>query len=251
MVPQSAVDPGLAAPRRRRPSRRAFAACRGPRAPIRFPHEFHLTQVGGDGARRATCLNCTSCHAPSATSEVPMRSRAPSSASAAIMTNAPSWWPSCPGSPRPRQGESPSITTPTSRSTGCGGSVPCHAGVVSRDRAPLPAMFECFSCHAQQCGSAPSAGLATNAPTSRGPCPSRSCSTTRHSCATTGRVSPSMDRGRSQTCHSQADCQSCHDLTQALGVEKRRPERIESRQVHRGDFWCGIRSRRAWSRRAV
>jgi hypothetical protein len=39
-----------------------------------------------------------------------------------------------------------------------------------------------------------------------------------------------------QTCHTQADCQSCHDLNQGLSVERRRPERIEAHFVHRADF---------------
>jgi hypothetical protein len=39
-----------------------------------------------------------------------------------------------------------------------------------------------------------------------------------------------------QSCHAQADCDVCHDTTQALMVERKRPDAIESQQVHRGDF---------------
>ncbi|HVJ15288.1 MAG TPA: hypothetical protein VM686_07600, partial [Polyangiaceae bacterium] len=39
-----------------------------------------------------------------------------------------------------------------------------------------------------------------------------------------------------QSCHTQSDCQSCHDVTQGLTVEKRKPEAIEQHFVHRADF---------------
>jgi hypothetical protein len=37
-------------------------------------------------------------------------------------------------------------------------------------------------------------------------------------------------------CHSEADCNDCHDVEQVLGIEQRRPEKIERQFVHRGDF---------------
>nr|MDQ2644117.1 hypothetical protein [Myxococcota bacterium] len=60
-----AVDPGLLALAIAVVASALFAACRGPRVPPRFPHEFHLTQMGCDERAGTTCLNCTSCHAPS------------------------------------------------------------------------------------------------------------------------------------------------------------------------------------------
>lgn len=38
------------------------------------------------------------------------------------------------------------------------------------------------------------------------------------------------------SCHTQSDCQTCHDPTQMLSVEQRLPEKLETKQVHRGDF---------------
>jgi hypothetical protein len=39
-----------------------------------------------------------------------------------------------------------------------------------------------------------------------------------------------------QSCHTQEQCNGCHDVTQELSVERRRPEKIESTRVHEGDF---------------
>ena len=69
------------------------------------------------------------------------------------------------------------------------------------------------------------------------PCPRPSSSTIRRSCVITARVMAERQQAQlCQSCHTQAQCQSCHDVTQDLTVEKRRPEQIESGQVHRGDF---------------
>jgi hypothetical protein len=238
MMPRLAADPGLAALFAAVVAAALFAACRGPRAPLRFPHEFHLTQVGCDPRTGATCLNCTSCHAPS-------------------RLGGPGAEPSVALCERCHRDQRPELMAVVARTTETaagrvtfdhdahlaldglrGQCVPCHAGVVSRDRPPLPAMSQCFGCHVheQQWQRAEC-----------GPCHERSelartlpvtflqhdAAFMRHHGA---RVAVDGQGALCQTCHSQADCQSCHDLTQQLTVEKRRPERVESRQVHRGDF---------------
>ncbi len=39
-----------------------------------------------------------------------------------------------------------------------------------------------------------------------------------------------------QNCHAQQQCDDCHDVSQGLSVEKRRPDSIERHLVHRGDW---------------
>ena len=46
----------------------------------------------------------------------------------------------------------------------------------------------------------------------------------------------SQEKRLCQACHSQAQCDDCHDTTQDFAIERRRPEQIERKFVHRGDF---------------
>jgi hypothetical protein len=39
-----------------------------------------------------------------------------------------------------------------------------------------------------------------------------------------------------QTCHEQTECVDCHDASQNLSIERRRPDAVERSFVHRGDF---------------
>ncbi len=119
-----------------------------------------------------------------------------------------------------------------------GQCIPCHAGVVDTKRPALPPMSQCFTCHEHQ------------AQWDRGECtPCHDPNDLRQTMPVTflkhdagflrhhGDVMAERQQAQlCQTCHTQAQCQSCHDVTQDLTVEARRPERIESGQVHRGDF---------------
>jgi hypothetical protein len=39
-----------------------------------------------------------------------------------------------------------------------------------------------------------------------------------------------------QSCHAEKDCQVCHDLTSGMAPDRRHPDQLERKQVHRGDF---------------
>ncbi len=128
-----------------------------------------------------------------------------------------------------------------------GQCVACHAGVVDRARPELPPMKQCFSCHEHQ--DEWDAGSCT-------PCHDRQdlartmpVSFLKHDDAFVRHHGDLMAERQQallcQTCHTQAQCQECHDVSQDLTIEIRRLERIEAVQVHRGDFMVrhGIEAR--------
>ncbi|HEY3494988.1 MAG TPA: hypothetical protein VGK73_09895, partial [Polyangiaceae bacterium] len=119
-----------------------------------------------------------------------------------------------------------------------GQCVPCHAGVVDPKRPALPPMSQCFGCHEH------------SEQWERGecaPCHERQdlvrtlpVTFLRHDAAFMrqhGSVAAQKQQALlCQSCHTQAQCLACHDLSQDMSIETRRPEAIESRQFHRGDF---------------
>ncbi len=213
-----------------------FAACSEPRTPPRFPHEVHLVGLECDEPGKPACLSCNSCHSPS---ERDRSHKLPSTAlcESCHKNDAHELQSVLSAKPERPSGE---ITIDHDLHLAMAGiqgqCVPCHAGVVRSDRSTLPPMSQCFTCHEHeqqwqraQCS----------------PCHARKdlertlpVTFLRHD-ASFARHHGDVVAGQKQlcqSCHTQAQCQSCHDLTQDLGVEKRQPERIESRQVHRGDF---------------
>lgn len=120
-----------------------------------------------------------------------------------------------------------------------GQCVPCHAGVVDKQRPALPPMRQCFGCHEHQ--SQWDRGECTPCHDQRELARTLPVTFLRHDAAFLREHGAILAESASnaalcQSCHTQADCQSCHDLSQTLSIEARRPERIDSRQVHRGDF---------------
>jgi hypothetical protein len=117
-----------------------------------------------------------------------------------------------------------------------GQCVPCHAGVVEKNTFGLPPMKKCLTCHEHE------------AQWNRGQC------TPCHQQNDLVRIMPrtflrhagdfirthgqaaAEEKQLCRSCHTQADCEGCHDVTQALAIEKRRPDAIEQDFVHRGDF---------------
>jgi hypothetical protein len=117
-----------------------------------------------------------------------------------------------------------------------GQCVPCHGGVVGKGNDNLPPMSQCFTCHEHQ---------KQWEQTSCDPC---------HMRADLEKTPPSTFMRHDQaflldhaaiaanqepmckSCHTQSDCLACHDLTQMIGVDRRNPEKFETKQVHRGDF---------------
>jgi len=116
-----------------------------------------------------------------------------------------------------------------------GQCVPCHAGVV-KGGSRLPPMKECFSCHEHE------------EQWERGECaPCHDRKELSHSLPRTflkheGNFArhhgdlAARDGRLCQSCHEQTDCDDCHDVTQNMSVERRRPENVDRNFVHRGDF---------------
>lgn len=117
-----------------------------------------------------------------------------------------------------------------------GQCVTCHKGVVTANTPALPPMSQCFSCHEHQ------EQWEQNNCT---PCHLRADlevtlpqTFLRHDAFFLRQHSSAAQTQEAlcQTCHTQSDCQSCHDLSQALTMEQQRPDAIENNMVHRGDF---------------
>jgi len=214
-----------------------LAACRRNAPPPEFSHKFHLSGIACGGPGQPECLNCTNCHSPAERDDA---SRLPEQAS-------------CDGCHQDATVTQAVLATPPPRPHGViridheqhlqmpaihGQCLPCHAGVVDAMSPAMPPMSKCFGCHEHE------------EQWERGecaPCHERQdleqtlpvtflkhdASFLRHHGEI---VAQKQQMLLCQSCHTQSDCQSCHDVTQGLSVEKRRPERIESGQVHRGDF---------------
>lgn len=213
-----------------------IAACREPAVPARFPHRVHLTGIACGAPGKPACLSCNTCHAPSQSDRAEKLPQAELCSTChrhepdkvlPVLNAAP---------PRPygeiRMDHDRHLSLPEIR----GQCVPCHGGVVKPNERTLPPMSQCFSCHEHE------------AQWQRGECApcheqrdlSRLLPQTflRHDAAFArhhGDVAAQQGR-LCRACHTEQQCQSCHDTSQALGVEVRRPERLESHQVHRADF---------------
>jgi hypothetical protein len=118
-----------------------------------------------------------------------------------------------------------------------GQCVPCHAGVVKAGASALPPMSQCFTCHEHEAQW--QKGQCTPCHAQRDLAHTLPQTFLRHDTAFAGRGHAALAAQNAQlcqSCHTQSSCQSCHDTSQALSVEARRPEQIDSQQVHRGDF---------------
>jgi len=212
-----------------------FAACHGTENP-RFPHAVHLTELACGAPGQPECLSCATCHAPS------QKGRAHKLPNASL----------CEECHKDDAHEvSRVLATIPERPHGdiafnhdkhltmgpiAGQCVPCHAGVVREGLSNIPPMSKCFECHEHQ------------DEWDRGEC--APC----HEKKDLRRTMPETflrhdedfmkqhgsravtDQKLCQSCHSEADCQGCHDVTQALSIEQRKPEKIEAGFVHQGDF---------------
>jgi Cytochrome c7 and related cytochrome c len=208
--------------------------------PPRFSHEIHLTRIACGTPGRPRCLSCATCHQLPATggrltlpeASVCSRCHQPKGASVLAAIELPE--------------EPPEELARTIRFSHKqhlampdvnGQCVTCHAGVVNASAGePFPAMQRCFSCHehekqwqARQCE----------------PCHARSDlrrlmpqTFLRHDQGFWRRHGTLARQQSSlcETCHSQAQCDECHDTSQNLTLSERRPEAIDMRFVHRGDF---------------
>ncbi|MET0794567.1 MAG: cytochrome c3 family protein [Polyangiaceae bacterium] len=214
----------------------ALAAACGERSAPRFPHALHLAGLACGGAGQPACLRCNSCHALSesrAGRDTPSVERcalchhANRDLPAAVIAAAPERPYGAIAFNHDRHLALPSVG---------GQCVGCHSGVVQVRAPALPPMSQCFGCHeheeqwrAGQCAPCHAAGdLKRLMPQTF----------LRHEGGFMRHhgIEAVQQKRLCQACHAQADCDSCHDVSQDLSVERRRPEAIQRSFVHRGDF---------------
>ncbi|HVY25381.1 MAG TPA: hypothetical protein VHB79_02475 [Polyangiaceae bacterium] len=213
-----------------------LAACRTPAPAARFPHREHLTGIACGTPGKPACLSCNSCHAPSQP-ERDLKLPQAQVCESCHRSDRAQVLPVLSVTPERPFGEIHMDHDKHLAMAEIGGQcVRCHGGVVQPGASTLPPMSQCFSCHEHQ------------AQWDRGECApchaQRDLSKTlpqtflRHSAefARNHGSQATQNAQLCQACHTQSSCQACHDTSQALGIETLRPERIESRQVHRGDF---------------
>ena len=206
------------------------------RAAPRFPHALHLAGLECGTPGKPACLSCASCHA------VSERDRAHKLPQSEL----------CAGCHHDDAHQVLSVLeTRPERVAGKirfdhdqhlalrkirGQCVPCHAGVVREGSATLPSMSQCFSCHEHEAEWQKGVCAPCHAQADlRGTLPQ---SFLRHDQSFSRRHGElaRQDKRLCQACHSQSQCDDCHDVTQDLTIERRRPERIDKNFVHRGDF---------------
>ncbi len=211
------------------------AACQNSDNP-RFPHITHLTRLECGTPGTHQCLTCASCHSPAQKGrahKLPDVSlceechRDDAHEMQEVLDTVP---------PRPYGEISFDHDKHLKMGPIAGQCVPCHGGVVRKDRATIPPMRQCFSCHEHE------------AEWQRGKCsPCHERADLEHTLPRTflrhdegfmrhhGSVATTQGK-LCQTCHAESECQACHDMTGGVAVEVRRPEQIEASFVHRGDF---------------
>lgn len=211
-----------------------LGACATP-GPARFPHRAHLVRSDCGGPGQPECLHCNGCHAPS---EPDRPHQLPD---AALCDK-------CHRDDRAKVHHV--LAVQPERAAGeihfdhaahlalakiQGQCVPCHAGVVEGG-STLPPMKQCFSCHehAEQWEKGQCAACHDQKQMSRSLprtfLPHQGNFMRHHGdlAAQDGRLC--------RACHAQTDCDDCHDVTQNMTVERRRPESVDRNFVHRGDF---------------
>jgi hypothetical protein len=215
-----------------------FAACRRDTAPPRFAHKLHLAGIACGKPGQPECLSCASCHAVSQTTEahaMPQQALCDSCHTEGAHTENVV----LPGPPPRPYGEiaidhDQHLALPSIQ----GQCVPCHAGVFDKNKPNIPPMAECFGCHEHQ----EQWDRAECTPCHQERDLKRTLPVTflKHDAAFMrhhgGVAAQKQQALLCNSCHTQSDCQTCHDLSQNLSIEKRRPERVESHHFHRGDF---------------
>jgi hypothetical protein len=209
-------------------------ACAEPEPP-RFPHRVHLVDLCGP-AGKAGCMNCNTCHSLSERElahELPSEQlckrchRDDAHEVRQVLTR----------TPLRRYGKIAFDHARHLTLTGINGQcVSCHAGVVAANRPAVPPMSQCFTCHEHerqwQRGECAPCHTASEL---KGILPETFL---RHDTSFARRHGQLAmeDKKLCQACHSQAQCDDCHDMTQDLTIERRRLEQVERSFVHSGDF---------------
>lgn len=213
------------------------------RANTRFPHQVHLTRIECGGAGQPECLTCTSCHESSPLGSTgreparvpPLERCAGCHRQDAAAKLAAALRPALAPAPLAQQirfSHDAHLRMPAVR----GQCVRCHSGAVEPARALFPPMQQCFGCHEHQqqferneCGPChtpedvrelvPVSFLTHDADWLR-----------HHG------VEASQSEQQCSTCHAQSDCNDCHDVSQGLTREARRPDNLFRELVHPADF---------------
>lgn len=203
--------------------------------PPRFPHEKHLLRSPCGGPGEPECLRCNGCHSPS---ERDRQHKLPEAALCErchlddrtmvhrVLALKPEREAGKVHFDHDRHLAMPEIA---------GQCVPCHAGVI-RGGSTLPPMKECFSCHEHekqwndgQC--APCHDRRDLAQALPRTFLQHQGNFIRH------HGDLAVREGRlCRSCHEQTDCDACHDVSQNMTIERRRPEAVDRNFVHRGDF---------------
>ena len=218
-----------------------LAACTDS-APKRFPHELHLTQIACGGPKQPDCLSCASCHR--------LREKGPPtfpevSTCAASLCHNPSEKAGL-AEIQPVEDDRAALAKGIrfnhqkhlAKQEIKGQCIPCHGGAIQTadDKPRFPPMSKCFGCHEHR------------AQWDRGqcfPCHARPDiehllpkTFLRHDAAFAKKHGQqSRQNGQvCQQCHTESQCNDCHDASQRIPVERRRPDAIERSFVHRGDF---------------
>jgi hypothetical protein len=213
-----------------------FAAACGHHETSHFPHVLHLTGLECGKPGTAKCLSCSSCH--SSTTEERVDNPSGLLLCSRCHEESPARMERVLAA-RPLRPYG-SITFDHGRHLRMkeieGQCVPCHGGVVGSGTSNFPAMSTCFTCHAHQEQWERASCNPCHAQTDlEKTLPVSFLSHDQAFLRRHGSLSVTQEP-LCKTCHSQSDCQACHDLTQMIGVDRRMPEKFETKQVHRGDF---------------
>ena len=216
-----------------------LAACAEP-APPAFPHQAHLTSTKCGKPGLMPCTTCVSCHGGLRTSDAKAIeppsdcARCHTPASAGVRAEV-ARLESTPLSKQPIAFEHAShLPLPEIR----GQCVPCHRGAPQdgAEGALYPPMTECLDCHRhQEQFAAGNCVLCHPRADLRGRVPRTAL---RHDLQfiRDHREQATRQAKACAQCHAQAECTACHDDTQTLPIEQRRPNAIDREQVHRGDY---------------
>jgi hypothetical protein len=201
------------------------------REPARFPHVQHLAEIACGGPGQPDCLSCASCHdGVRKTGGQALPSRAVCGKCHDLgKLPAISLEPVEHGV---RFDHASHLKLPKIKNQ----CVSCHSGVVEQGsgKTPFPAMSVCLDCHRADFDKGKCTPCHRQANLS-GLLPQ---SFMRHDQNWLHRHGNAATRSAPvcNQCHSQTDCSDCHDISQTISVEQRRPDAIEREFVHKGDF---------------
>lgn len=217
-----------------------IAACLE-RSPTRFPHAKHLTAIECGGPGAPECLTCASCHRPPDSGAAGREPQAvppvESCASCHRADVGAKLAASARVAPEPiardiRFSHERHLKMPEIR----GQCMACHTGAVEPSSTLFPPMQQCLGCHEHSAQfERAECGPCHEAEDVRRLLPE---SFLRHDDAWLRHHGPDAAQSETlcATCHSQAECNDCHDLTQSLSRELRRPDDISRERVHPPDF---------------